>query len=97
MAAGLIQCLDEIADENNMKAWLQKHLGAWKEKYAKEIRAISNRQLDGLLSHIKPEPVSIANRQLDGLLSHIKPEPVSIAAKPEAKQVVFRGVKLAKD
>lgn len=43
MAKGLLQCLDEIADENHMKKWLKKHLGPWEEKYAKELRAINNK------------------------------------------------------
>lgn len=40
VADGLIECLMEIADENNMQKWLSKHLLPWKEKYSNETNTL---------------------------------------------------------
>lgn len=37
IADGLIECITEISEENNMQKWLSKHLLPWKEKYSNEI------------------------------------------------------------
>ena len=42
LASGLMECLNEIAVENQMQEWLKKHLGPWEEKYSKEIEAVKS-------------------------------------------------------
>lgn len=40
LAKGLVECLNEIALENEMQSWLKKHLMPWQEKYSREIHAL---------------------------------------------------------
>ena len=40
LANGLIDCLYEISNENNMQSWLKKHISPWKEKYSREIALV---------------------------------------------------------
>ena len=41
VAEGLVECLQEISEENKMQQWLAKHLLPWKEKYSNEISRLN--------------------------------------------------------
>jgi hypothetical protein len=41
LATGLIECLNEIAAENDMQTWLDKSLWPLREKYSREIEALN--------------------------------------------------------
>jgi hypothetical protein len=40
LAKSLIVCLKEIATENDMDKWIQKHIGPWRDKYSRELESL---------------------------------------------------------
>ncbi len=43
LANSMIECLNEIAQENDMKNWLKKHLTSFEEKYSFELSRLNKR------------------------------------------------------
>lgn len=43
LANSVIECLNEISNENNMKAWLKKHISPLEEKYSNEFQKLENK------------------------------------------------------
>jgi len=41
LATGIIECLNEIAEENDMQQWLDKSLWPLRQKYAREIEVLN--------------------------------------------------------
>ncbi|MFA6010563.1 MAG: hypothetical protein WC799_11325 [Desulfobacteraceae bacterium] len=43
LANSVIECLNEISNENNMKLWLKKHIAPLEEKYSNEFKKLENK------------------------------------------------------
>lgn len=43
LANSVVECLNEISNENNMKVWLKKHISPLEEKYSNEFKKLDNK------------------------------------------------------